>query len=140
MLDRTTEWGKHANERLHSDLIGWLTTVGVNGRPYTVPVWFLWEEGETILIFSQPNKQKVKNLQHNPRITLALDESKKGEDVVIVEGTAELLPEPAIELMTSVYIDKYKDGLKDLGWTAEAMAANFSLSIRITPTKIRSWG
>jgi nitroimidazol reductase NimA-like FMN-containing flavoprotein (pyridoxamine 5'-phosphate oxidase superfamily) len=56
MLDVTTEWGQHAERRLRSDIIAWLTTVGSDGRPYTVPVWFLWD-GETILLFSQPQKQ-----------------------------------------------------------------------------------
>ena len=53
VLDITTEWGQHAEQRLRTNIIGWLTTVGSDGRPYTVPVWFLWE-GNTVLIFSQP--------------------------------------------------------------------------------------
>ena len=53
VLDVTTEWGQHAEQRLRTNIIGWLTTVGSDGRPYTVPVWFLWE-GNTVLIFSQP--------------------------------------------------------------------------------------
>ena len=55
MLDITTEWGQHAEQRLRSNSIGWLTAVGSDGRPYTVPVWFLWD-GNTVLIFSQPQK------------------------------------------------------------------------------------
>ncbi len=61
MLDVTTEWGKHAEQRLQSNSIAWLTTVGGDGRPYTVPVGFVWE-GQTLLIFSQPQKQKLRNI------------------------------------------------------------------------------
>ena len=43
MLDVTTEWGKHAEQRLQSNSIACLTTVGGGGRPYTVPVGFVWE-------------------------------------------------------------------------------------------------
>jgi hypothetical protein len=53
MLDVTTKWGKHAEQRLQSNRIAWLTTVGGDGRPYTVPIGFVWE-GQTLLIFSQP--------------------------------------------------------------------------------------
>src|SRR5579863_7868118 len=106
MLDRTTEWGQRAEQRLRSDIIGWLTTVGSDGRPYTVPVWFLWD-GKTILIFSQPQKQKVRNLHKNARITLALDDTKRGEDVVIVEGTAELLDAPNLSVVLPAYVEKY---------------------------------
>ena len=138
MLDVTTEWGQHAEQRLRTNVIGWLTTVGSNGRPYTVPVWFLWE-GSTLLIFSQPEKQKIRNLRKNARVTLALDETKLGEDVVIVEGTAEVLDSPDISATLPLYIEKYGAMIKGMGYTPESMAAEFSVGIRVTPTKIRSW-
>ncbi len=138
MLDVTTEWGRHAEQRLRSNKIAWLTTVGSNGRPYTVPVWFLWD-GNTMLIFSQPEKQKIRNLRKNARVTLALDDTKEGEDVVIVEGMAEILDNPDINATLPAYVEKYEAMLQDMGSTPEAMAADFSVGIRITPTKFRSW-
>ena len=138
MLDVTTEWGQHAEQRLRSNIIGWLTTVGSDGRPYTVPVWFLWD-GNTVLIFSQPEKQKVRNLRKNARVTLALDETKQGEDVVIVEGTAELLESPDINATLPAYVEKYGAMMKDMNSSPESMAADFSVGIRLTPTKFRSW-
>ena len=138
MLDLSTEWGQHAEQRLHSDKIAWLTTVGSDGRPYTVPVWFLWE-GNSVLFFSQPHKQKVRNLRKNGRVTLALDDTKGGDDVVIVEGTAELLDDPALSMRMPTYVEKYEAMMQDIGYTPESIAAEFSLVFRITPTKIRSW-
>ncbi len=138
MLDVTTEWGRHAEQRLRSDIIAWLTTVGSDGRPYTVPVWFLWE-GETILIFSQPQKQKIRNLRKNARVTLALDDSKQGEDVVIVEGTAELIEDPNMSVILPAYVEKYGAIIQSMGWTPESMAADYSQGIRVTPTKFKSW-
>ena len=138
MLDGTTEWGRHAEQRLRSNIIAWLTTVGSNGRPYTVPVWFLWD-GNTMLIFSQPEKQKIRNLRKNARVTLALDDTKEGEDVVIVEGTAEILDNPNISLTQAAYVEKYGGKILEMGMTPESLAADFSLGIRVTPTKFRSW-
>ena len=138
MLDVTTEWGQHAEPRLRSNIIAWLTTVGSDGRPYTVPVWFLWD-GNTVLIFSQPQKQKIRNPRKNARITLALDDTKQGEDVVIIEGTAELLENPDISVMLPAYVEKYRTMIQDLETTPESLAADFSLGIRVTPTKFRSW-
>ena len=138
MLDLSTEWGQHAEQRLRSDKVAWLTTVGANGRPYTVPVWFLWE-GKSVLLFSQPNKQKIRNLRNNALVTLALDDTKGGDDVVIVEGTAELLEDPKASVMLPEYVEKYSAMMQDLGYTPETMAADFSYGIRITPTKIRNW-
>jgi PPOX class probable F420-dependent enzyme len=138
MLDVTTEWGQHAEQRLRSNIIAWLTTVGSDGRPYTSAVWFLWD-GKTILIFSQPNKQKVRNLRKNARVTLALDETKEGDDVVIVEGIAELLDDPDVSAVLPTYVEKYGTHLQSMGMTSEAMAADYSQGIRVTPTKFRSW-
>ena len=138
MLDITTEWGRHAEQRLRSDLIAWLTTVGSDGRPYTVPVWFLWD-GKTILLFSQPHKQKVRNLRTNARVTLALDGTQQGEDVVIVEGIAVLLDDPRLSTTLPAYAEKYGSLLQSMGWTPQSMAADYSQGIRLTPTKIRSW-
>jgi PPOX class probable F420-dependent enzyme len=138
MLDVTTAWGQHAEQRLRSDIIAWLTTVGSDGRPYTAPVWFLWD-GKTILIFSQPHMQKVRNLRKNARITLALDDTKRGEDVVIVEGTAELLDTPNLSVVQPAYVEKYGAIIHSMGWTPESMAADYSQAIRVTPTKFKSW-
>jgi nitroimidazol reductase NimA-like FMN-containing flavoprotein (pyridoxamine 5'-phosphate oxidase superfamily) len=65
MLDVTTEWGKHVEQRLQSNIIAWLTTVGGDGRPYTVPVGFVWE-GQTLLIFSQPKKTEAAEYTEKP--------------------------------------------------------------------------
>jgi PPOX class probable F420-dependent enzyme len=138
MLDLSTEWGKHAEQRLRSDKVAWLTTVGSDGRPYTVPVWFLWE-GNSALLFSQPNKQKLRNIRTNPRVTLAIDDTKGGDDVVIVEGKAELLDDEDFSTTMPEYVEKYGAMIQDLGYAPETMAADFSVGIRITPTKIRNW-
>ena len=138
MLDLTTEWGQHAEQRLRSNIIAWLTTVGSDGRPYTSPVWFLWD-GQTILIFSQPNRQKIRNLRKNARVTLALDDTQEGDDVVIVEGTAELVDDPGLSAVLPAFADKYRERLKGMDWTPEDMAADYSQAILVTPTKFKSW-
>ena len=109
--------------------------MGGDGRPYTVPVGFVWE-GQTLLIFSQPKKQKLRNIRKNPRVTLALDETERGHDVVIVEGTAELIDDPQISMKMPAYVEKYGASIESMGWTLESMAADYSQAIRVTPTKI----
>jgi PPOX class probable F420-dependent enzyme len=89
--------------------------------------------------FSQPQKQKIRNLRKNARVTLALDDTKQGEDVVIVESTAELLDNPEISVMLPAYVEKYGAIIQNMGWTPESMAADYSLGIRVTPTKFKSW-
>jgi PPOX class probable F420-dependent enzyme len=134
MLDLTKERDAHIDKRLHAELMMWLSTVRPDGRPHLVPVWFLWD-GRTILIFSRPNQQKLRNLQHNPNVVVALDTAGQGDDVVMIEGKAELLNDPAVSAALPAYAEKYKQRLELYGWTGEAMAQDYSKAIRITPTK-----
>ena len=132
-LDLSTPQGAHIAQRLRDDLIVWLATVRPDGRPHLVPVWFLWD-GETILIFSQPN-QKLRNLRANPHVVLSLDDSDTGEDVVTIEGVAELLPRGSVTAELAPYAEKYAAKLRAMGWTPQQMAQSYTEPIRITPTK-----
>jgi PPOX class probable F420-dependent enzyme len=134
MLDLTNPKHAHVDERLRQNLILWLGSVRPDGRPHLVYVFFLWD-GKHILIFSQPNSQKIRNVQHNPNVTLALDDTKDGEDMVILEGKAELLHDPAVNTTLPAYAAKYDSLLQSVGLTAEAMAAVYSQALLITPTR-----
>jgi PPOX class probable F420-dependent enzyme len=124
----------HVEERLRSNVIAWFTTVRADGRPHSIPVWFLWD-GSTVLVFSKPNNQKLRNIQHNPNVLLALDDTDEGGDIIVLEGKAELVDPQEINVTLSAYEQKYGSHIKDLGWTPANMAAEYSQPIRITPTR-----
>jgi PPOX class probable F420-dependent enzyme len=134
MLDLTQERDAHIDRRLRNDHIIWFSTVRRNGRPHTVPVWFLWD-GATVLVFSQPDTQKIRNLRNNPNVSLAIDGTDEGGDVVVLEGTADLLKESSAELDLPDYFKKYGPSIQEMGQTPEGMARSYSQPIRITPTK-----
>jgi PPOX class probable F420-dependent enzyme len=134
MLDPTDPKNAHVEERLRNDPIIWLSSVRPDGRPHIVPVSFLWD-GKSILIFSQPHSQKIRNIRHNPNVMLALDDTKGGDDVVMFEGKAELLNETTANTPTAAYATKYDSMLRSMGWDVATMAADYSQPIRITPTR-----
>jgi PPOX class probable F420-dependent enzyme len=135
MLDLTQKKDAHIDQRLREDIIIWLCSVQPDGRPHMVAVWFLWT-GKEILIFSIPNQQKIRNLRHNPRVMLALDNTKLGADVIMLEGEAELLDDPAVNTTLPDYAAKYQARIARIGYTPEAMAKAYSQAIRIIPTKV----
>src|SRR5215467_1417598 len=92
-------------------------------------------DGKHILIFSQPTSQKIRNVRHNPHVILGLDETKHGEDMVILEGKAELLRDPAVNPTLPAFAAKYAAELQRVGLTAEALAAAYSQALLITPTR-----
>lgn len=135
MLDPTSEYGRHAEQRLREDPIGWLATVRPNGQPDVVPVWFLWDNGE-ILIFSRPNKQKLRNIARNPRVALTLDDTRGGGDVVRIVGTASHVPEHPLADAVPAFVEKYSAHIKRIGFTPESFANEYSQAIRVRPEKI----
>jgi PPOX class probable F420-dependent enzyme len=138
MLDTTTEAGIRAERRLCEEEIAWLTTVRADGQPQSVPVWFLWAE-ETFLIYSQPDRQKPRNISRNPRVDLNLNSNAHGGDVVRVEGTATIVENapPATEIPE--YVEKYRAAIARIGFDLEGFARAYSVALRVMPTRWQVW-
>ena len=136
--DFTTDFGKRALDRLETEAVIWLTTVGADLTPQASPVWFLWE-GDSVLIYSQPNTPKVRNVKARPRVSLNFNSSETGGDVVVMTGNGIIDTEAVPASENAVYIEKYADGLRDIGMTAEEFAKSYSVPIRVRPTSLRGF-
>ena len=71
--DLPTDRRARVEGRLRTNLMAWLTTVSPAGRPDSVPVWFLLSDDDSILVYSQPGKAKLRNIDANPQVALGLD-------------------------------------------------------------------
>ena len=127
--------GKRADERLRIEQVIWLTTVGRDGTPHPKPVWFLWD-GETILIYSQPNTHKLRHIERNPRVALNFDSDGRGGDIVVITGTAEVDERAPRADKLPPYVDKYREAIKRIGHSAESMAEEYSVPIRVRPSGV----
>lgn len=128
----------HVGQRLRQDRIGWLTTVGRDGQPQSSPVWFLFDNG-CVYIRSQPRAAKVRNIQSNSHVSFHLDDDGRGGDVVSIEATAETLEQLPAGLFDR-YVEKYEADIRDaLRSTPEELAATYASTIRLTPSRARSW-
>jgi PPOX class probable F420-dependent enzyme len=131
MLGLSDAKGAHIDARLRAEPIIWLSSVRPDGRPHLVPVWFWWD-GAAILIFSKPASQKVRNLRHSPQVMLALDSADEGEDIVLLEGQAELLGDDAPRSTLPEYAEKYAALMARIGMATDWHAAEYSQAIRVT--------
>ena len=139
MLDLKQPRHAHALERLRDNPMIWLSSVRPDGRPHIVPVWFVLDD-DSILIFSIPDNQKVRNLRQNPNVMLALDDTQGGGDVVMIEGRAELLSDPKVTAAAMpAYAQKYAKQIAQLFSDPAGMAKQYSQAIRITPTRILAY-
>jgi len=139
MIDSSTAFGKRAEKRLRSEIVAWFTSVDRAGTPQPIPVWFVWD-GESFLLYSQPDTAKLRNLERNSRVSLNLDGNGRGGDIIVVTGEATVEPEHPRADQVSQYVAKYEDEIRRIGYgTAEAFAAAYSVPIRIRPLKLRGF-
>ena len=138
MLDATTEAGGRAERRLREEQIIWMATVRSDGQPQSVPVWFFWD-GEKFLVYSQPGRQKLRNIERDPRVGLNLNSNAQGGDVVRVEGTAEIAEDTPPATEVPEYVEKYRDAIARIGFDPEGFARAFSVALRVTPVRWQVW-
>ena len=136
--DLPSERRDRVDTRLQTNLMAWLTTVGPAGRPDSVPVWFLVRDDGTILVYSQPGKAKLRNLEANPNVALGLDVTDIGRDVIRIEGTAVRVADHPPADRVPDYVAKYTERIGAIFGTVEKFAEAFSEAIVITPRKLHA--
>ena len=73
-VEMKPEW----NAVIDEAYVVWFTTVRADGMPQPTPVWFI-KDGDTFLIYSVPDNQKLRNIQQNSKVRAQLNcTMKKG--------------------------------------------------------------
>ncbi len=135
-MDVTTDLAAARVDRfLREEPVVWLSTVRPDGAPHLVPTWFAWD-GETIEIRSKPGAQKVRNLRADARAMLAIGDAEADFDVSLLEADAALVEDAAL---SPTFLAKYAERIVALGLTPAQFAAQYALTIRLTPTKALGW-
>lgn len=77
-----------ALRRLAEDVDAWVATADpATGAPHLIPLSFLWD-GDSLLFATPAGSRTARNLQASPRVRVGVGPTR---DVVVVEGTAEVL-------------------------------------------------
>lgn len=134
-IDPSTAHGAHALERLTAEHIAWLTTVTPDGQPQSMPVWFLWTDGE-LLVYSHRTARRNRNIRANPRVSFHLRDDGQGDDIVTIECEARIdeATPPAGE--NPAYLAKYASWLERFGWTTEYFDAEYPVPVRLRPVRL----
>jgi PPOX class probable F420-dependent enzyme len=135
-IDTSSEFGARVARRLNDEPIGWLTTTAADGTPQPSPIWFLWD-GETVLIYSQPNTLKLRHIAASSKVSLHLDGDGRGGDIIILTGEARVDDGIPPANQHPEYVTKYADGIQRIGMTPESFAQAYSVPIRFTPARLR---
>lgn len=138
MIDDSSETGARAARRLDAERIIWLTTVRADGTPQSSPVWFLWD-GTEFLIYSQPGRQKLRNIEGNGRAAVNLNSNHGGGDIVTMSGTARIDPAAPKAKDHPEYSTKYAPALAESRWDPGKFSADYSVAVRVRPESARVW-
>ncbi|GAA1727351.1 hypothetical protein GCM10009809_23840 [Isoptericola hypogeus] len=139
IVDTETTFGARAADRLGKEDVVWLVTVDPRGVPQPTPVWFWWDGDGELVIKSQPATAKLRNLRANPGVAVHLNSTPSGGDVVVLTGEG-LVDETGLSAPERAGYDaKYARGIRGLGMTPDEFHADYSVTVRVRPRRLRGF-
>lgn len=119
-------------ELLNQPNVAILATVGRDGRPHAVPIWYLYEGGVFIMSTGR-GSQKHRNIEANQEVTLVVDRRTLPYYAVMVRGTAEVGPPLSQEARRRMAV-RYLGEEMGRAYAARR-AGGESVTIRLRPRK-----
>ena len=110
-----------------------LGTIGPDGRPQLTEVWFLAEDDEVKLSLNT-SRQKVRNLQRDPRCSVLLLDLANPYRYVEVRGDADITPDDDYAFADRVG-EKYGADLRENDRPGETRVV-----VTVRPTRVHTWG
>ena len=136
MIDQSSEFGARVARHLREEIVVWLTTVTPSGSPLPMPVWFLWDGADSVVMYSM-NGARVRNLKANPRVSLNFGGDGGGGDIVVLSGNATIDRDTPPPDEAGEYRAKYDDHIARIGMTPETFAERYNVPVRIQLSRLR---
>ena len=122
----------------HKDLlqapVAVLATNGANGQPQVSALWFLYDDGQ-IKISLNNSRQKLKNLQRDPRCTLFILDPNNPYRTLEIRARAELTPDPDY-----VFADKFGKKYNNADLRTNDQPGQTRYVVTLQPLKYNTWG
>ena len=119
-----------------------LVTIGRDGYPHAVPMWFLVEEDGSVLMTTYGRSQKVVNVRRNPRVALLVESGTRYDELkgVLLRGDAEVVDNETlcVRVLTKIHA-KHSGGLASGLEEVMRAQARKRVVLKITPARIVSW-
>jgi PPOX class probable F420-dependent enzyme len=120
-------------------------TIGPNGRPHLMPLWFI-RQGDVLASWTYGASQKVKNLERLPQATVQVEAGTKYQELrgAMLDCDVEIVRDREAILDIGVAL-AYRYGQAPQGTPPELVRAGAEKSgakrvgLRFRPTRIVSW-
>jgi len=136
IIDESTAFGARVAAHLREEIVVWLTSVSPSGKPLPMPVWFLWEGGESVVMFSRDGA-RVRNLEANANVSLNFSGDGRGGDIVVLSGVATVDRDGPRANRAGAYVEKYADHIRRIGHTPDSFADAYPVPVRIALERLR---
>jgi PPOX class probable F420-dependent enzyme len=121
----------------HRDLltlpVATLATLDPDGRPQLTEVWFL-ADGDDVRISLNTSRQKVRNLQRDPRCSVLLLDLANPYRYVELRGDADITPDDDYAFADRLG-EKYGADLRENDRPGETRVV-----VTVRPTRVHAWG
>jgi PPOX class probable F420-dependent enzyme len=136
VIDESSEFGARAARHLREEIVVWLTTVTPRGAPLPMPVWFVWDGVDSVLMYSRPSA-RIRNIEANPHVALNFSGDGRGGDIVVLSGEATVDQDAPPAEVAPDYLAKYDGHISRIGMTRETFAQRYSVPVRIRLARLR---
>jgi PPOX class probable F420-dependent enzyme len=113
--------------------VGVLGTIGASGRPQLSATWFL-TEGDIVKISLNTTRQKLKNLQADPKVSFLIFDPENPYKYVELRGDAEITPDDDYAFADKVGA-KYGSDLREHDGPGDSR-----MTVAIKPSRVVTWG
>jgi PPOX class probable F420-dependent enzyme len=118
-----------------------MATLSADGKPHLVAMWYAVIDGE-IWFETKAKSQKAVNLRRDPTITVMIEDGKTYNTLrgVSIDGRAEIIDDPETNLRVGISVwERYTGPYTDEMRPFVDQMMNNRISVRVVPTRTRSW-
>jgi len=119
-----------------------LATVGPDGAPHVVPLWFVWPD-DALYVSTRRESVTWRNATTDPRVSATIDLGRSWVEIagIVVHGLARpvVVEEPSMRGPISAWHEKYRSLLAGEGFerfTEEVRQLGF---LRVEATRLATW-
>jgi len=141
--DQIVMSAEEITEFLANGKVATVATIGPNGRPHVVPVWYV-PQGDVITTWTYATSQKTKNLQRLAQATVLVETGDTYDQLrgVSMECDVELLEDTEKVARIGIDLMKRYNSNQEVATAATQFVriqARKRIGLVLTPTKIVSW-
>jgi PPOX class probable F420-dependent enzyme len=126
---------------LRDRMVMQVATMGPRGFPHVTPLWFVPQESGELIGWTYAKSQKAKNLERDPRATVAIEDGVEYHELrgVMMECDVDLQHDTdRVAKVGDALVDRYAGGSQEAKEAFRKQAPK-RVGLRFKPSRVVSW-